>query len=162
MAHRHIDGMLTVAQLKRGLIKGAVYKDVTVRTDQGDIRRVGTMMITTDMQYAMTPGSRGRFYFYDVWGTKGLYGFRPVGGEAHARFPTRWEIMGYGIGGLNLLLVAALYLLDGKLPLLSLIFGALGIVMGAVFTATRTAGMRAWNQDGRSGHTRADLHAAQA
>lgn len=162
MAHRHIDGMIAVAQLKRNLVNGAVYRDVAIRNDDGDVRRIGTMMISTDMKPAMIPGSRGRFYVYDVLGTKGLYGFRPLGGPAHARFPRRWEMLGYGLGILNILLVIALFLLDGRISILSSLFGTVGIAMGVTFTGTRLAAMRAWHVDGESGASETDFRPVRA
>ena len=162
MAHVSIDGMVTVAKLKRGLLGGAVYKDVTIRKDDGDTRRLGTIMVSNDMKHALVPGARGRFYAYDVLGSKGVYGFRPACGRAHGRFPFRWEIMGYGLGVANLLVVLSWIILSAKMPFLTTALFIAMTGMGVLFTVNRLAAMRAYRADEVSVPSRADLRAASA
>ena len=57
----------------------------------------------------------------------------------------------YGLGVLNMLLLAAMFMLEGRLMLLPSIFGLLSLVLGLVFTSTRINGMRAFHADGSNG-----------
>jgi|GEM_PF-4663690 len=146
MAHFHLDGTLVVAKLKRDLIGGGVYKDVTVRDGEGSERNVGTIMALDDMKPVMVPGTRGRFYFYDVAGTKGVYGARLIGGRAHACFPWRWEIMTAGMAVLNLLM-ALFWQISGSFAPLATVLGLACLVMAALFLRTRTGAMRRYRGD---------------
>jgi hypothetical protein len=148
MSHGHTDGTLVVAQLKRRLLgSAAVYKDVTIRRGDGSTRNLGTILVLDDMRDAMVPGSQGRFYHYDVLGSKGVHGFRPVSGRAHARFPLRWDIMCWGIGLLNLLVVAMWLMLNGSYAYWASAFAIIGVIMGVMFTSTRIAAMKAYGAD---------------
>jgi hypothetical protein len=147
VSHQAVDGTLVVAQLKRNLLGGAVYKDVTVREADGNHRNLGTILVLNDMRHAMAPGSRGRFYFYDVLGSKGIHAFRPKGGTAHMHFPYRWDIMSWGLGVLNLMVAMAWYMLDGRIPYWTTTFGVLGIVLGVVFLTTRLSATKAYRAD---------------
>ena len=147
MAHERIDGMLIVAKLKRGLLGGAAYTDVAIRRDDGDVRRLGTLMILDDMKHALVPGSRGRFYAYNVAGSKGIYAFRPEGRPARGRFPIRWEIMMYSMGLMNILMAWYFFASGSGLRWLPLVFGILLPIFGIWFTATRMAAMRTYRED---------------
>ena len=162
MSHGHVDGTLVVAQLKRRLLGGAVYKDVTIRREDGSTRNLGTIMVLDDMRNAMVPGGRGRFYHYDVMGSKGIHGFRPVGGRAHAHFPYRWDLMSWCIGLLNLMVVAMWLMLDGSYAYWASAFGIMGIVMGVIFANTRVAAMRAYLADEATAPSARQLRAAIA
>jgi len=159
MAHQHVDGTLVVAKLRRSVFGGAVYTDVTVLSDDGSHSAIGTVLALDDMKPAMVPGSRGRFYFYDAVGTKGIHGFRPVRGKAHAHFPLRWDVMAGGIGALNLLMAIGWYLNDGSFAPFATFLGLLGLVLAALFFDTRTAAMRAYRQDDASAPSAAELRA---
>ena len=160
MSHSHLDGTLVVAQLKRSLLGGAVYKDVTVRETHGELKKLGTMMVLDDMRHAMVPGSRGRFYHYDMLGSKGVHGFRPVCGKPHGHFPYRWELMGWGTGILNLMMVLTWLATDGKIAFWSAGFGLFGVVLGMFFTATRIAASKAYRADDAVVPSKAQLEAA--
>lgn len=147
MSHYHIDGTIKVAKLKRRLIGGAVYTDVALRENAGSERRIGTLMVLDDMKHAMVPGGGGRFYFHDVLGTKGVHGFRPIGGQARGSFPGRWEAMFLTLGLLNLALVAGWLMLDGRIAWLAACFGLASMVTTGLFAATRMAAMRAYRDD---------------
>ncbi len=147
MSHDKVDGMVIVAKLKRRLIGGAVYQDVAIRRDDGDVRRVGTILALDDIRHALVPGSRGRFYVYDLFGTKGLYGFRPIGGNAHARFPQRWAIIFAMMGLLNLMVTAGWLLLDGRLAMLPTALAIMSITLSILFVCSRSAAMRTWRAD---------------
>jgi hypothetical protein len=161
MAHFHVDGTLVVAKLKRNLMGGAAYQDVTVRCDDGSHRNVGTLTVLNDMKPMMAPGTRGRFYFYDVLGSKGLYGARPVGARARAYFPYRWDIMFAGMGALNLLMAIGWWLLAGSVAPFTITIGLLCLVIEALFVQTRIGAMREYHGDDPRAPSAADLRAAQ-
>jgi len=160
MAHQHVDGTLVVAKLGRRVFGGTVYTDVTVLRDDGSHRAIGTVLALEDLNPAMVPGSRGRFYFYDVAGTKGIHGFRPVRGKAHAHFPLRWDGVAGGIGGSNLLMALGWYLIGGSFAPFAILLGLLGAVLAALFLDTRTSAMRAYRADDASAPIAAELRAA--
>jgi hypothetical protein len=160
MSQSHLDGTLVVAQLKRSLLGGAVYTDVTVRDCKGGLKKLGTLTVLDDIRHAMVPGSRGRFYHYNMLGSKGVHGFRPVCGKAHGHFPYRWELMGWGLGLLNLMLVLIRLLTEGKIALWSVGFGLLGLVLGVIFSATRIAADKAYRADDAVMPSKAQLKAA--
>lgn len=147
MAHYHVDGTLVVAKLKRRLIGGAVYADVAVRREDGTHRIIGPITALDDMKGAMVPGTRGRFYFYDVLGSKGIYGVRPAGGTARAGFPFRWELMSGGMGALNLSMALGWWLLAGSFAPFATALGILCLVIGAIFLRTRIVAMRDYRAD---------------
>jgi hypothetical protein len=162
MAHYHVDGTLVVAKLKRRLMGGAVYTDVAVRREDGTHRVIGTIMALDDMKAAMAPGTRGRFYFYDVLGSKGIYGVCPAGGLAHAGFPSRWELMSGGMGALNLSMALGWWLLAGSFAPFATALGLLCLVMAGIFLRTRIEAMRDYRADDRSAPSAADLRSADA
>jgi hypothetical protein len=162
MSHRSVDGTLVVAQLKRGLLGAAVYKDVTVREPDGAHRKLGTLMVLDDMRHVMVPGRSGRFYLYDVLGSKGVHGFRPAAGPAHAYFPYRWEVMTWGVGALNLLMALTWLLMDGSFAIWTTGFGILGVVLGIMFLTTRISAMKAYRADDARVPGSSVPHAARA
>ena len=162
MAHYQVDGTLVVAKLKRRLIGGAVYTDVAVRRDDGSHRNIGTVMALDDMKPAMAPGTRGRFYFYDVLGSKGIHAVRPVGGKAHACFPYRWIVMSMGLGALNLLLALGWWLLAGSFAPLATALGLLCLIVSGMFLRTRIGAMRDYRADDPRVPTPAELRSADA
>lgn len=162
MAHFHVDGTLVVAKLKRNLIGAGAYQDVTVRQDDGWHRNVGTLLVRGDMKAAMTPGTRGRFYFYVVLGSKGIYGVRPLGSKARARFPYRWDLMFGGMGILNLAVALGWWLLAGSFAPLASALALLCLVVEALFVQTRVGAMRAYRGDDPQAPTAGDLQGAQA
>ncbi len=162
MAHFHVDGTLVVAKLKRNLLGGGVYQDVTVRREDGSHRNVGTLTVLSDMKGAMAPGTRGRFYFYDVLGSKGLYGARPIGAKARAHFPYRWDVMFAGMGALNLLMALGWWLIAGSLAPFAITLGLLCLTVEALFVQTRIAAMRAYRSDDPRAPSHAELRGAEA
>lgn len=150
MAHHRIDGMLIVAKLKRRLLGAAVYRDVAIRQHDGDIRRLGTLVVLDDMKHALVPGSRGSFYAYDVAGSKGIHGFRPEGRGGHGYFPFRWEILSYVMAAVSLPIVLWFHAIGSSMTWFSAFFGVLSLVLGIVFTTSRIAAMRAFRADGSS------------
>jgi hypothetical protein len=162
MAHEAVDGMLTVAKLKRGLLGGAVYTDVTIRRDDGDVRRLGTVMVLSNMTHAMVPGSRGRFYAYNVLGTKGVYGFRPHGRPSYGAFPVRFEMMLLGMAVANLLLAIFFVATGSGFAWLSGVTSLVTLAGGALFLATRLGAMRAYRADDPVIPSDADLRRARA
>jgi hypothetical protein len=165
MAHYHVDGTLVVAKLKRRLIGGAVYTDVAVRREDGTHRRIGTVMALDDMKPAMVPGTRGRFYFYDVLGSKGIHAVRPVGGKAHAYFPYRWDLMSGGMAALNLMMALGWWLLAGSFAPFATALGLLCLIMSVMFLRTRIGAMRDYradDQDDQPGPRAAELRSADA
>lgn len=162
MAHFHVDGTMVVAKLKRNLLGGGVYQDVTVRQEDGSHRRIGTLTVLSDMKPVMAPGTRGRFYFYDVLGSKGIYGARPVGAKAHAYFPYRWDIMFAGLGTLNLLMAVGWWLLGGSFAPFATGMGLLCLVIEMLFVQTRIGAMRDFRSDDPHAPSSAELRAANA
>lgn len=162
MTHYHVDGTLVVAKLKRRLIGGAVYTDVAVRREDGTYRNVGTIMALDDMKPAMVPGTRGRFYFYDVLGSKGIHAVRPVGAKAHAYFPYRWDLMTTGMGALNLLMALGWWLLAGSFAPFATVLGLLCLTMGGMFLHTRIGAMRDYRADDPLAPSAAELRSADA
>jgi hypothetical protein len=162
MAHYHLDGTLVVAKLKRRLIGGAVYSDVTVRREDGTHRNIGTIMALDEMKPAMVPGARGRFYLYDVLGTKGIHAIRPVGGKAQAYFPYRWDLIFNVMGALNLFMALGWWLLAGSFALFATLLGLLCLAMGALFLRTRISAMRAYRADDPHAPTSSELRSADA
>jgi hypothetical protein len=160
MAHGHVDGTLVIAKLKRDVLGGGLYTDVTVRRDDGSHEAIGSVIATTDLRFAMVPGSRGRFYYHEVLGAKAIHGFRPLSGKAQAYFPYRWDLMTSGLGAINLLVALGWWLLQGSFAPVATIFGMIGIVMGALFLATRTAAMRHFRADDPVAPSAAELSAA--
>lgn len=151
MSHFFIDGTITTARLKRPLIGGAVYTDVTVRQNDGDQRRIGSMMVLNDLRHAMAPGARGRFYFHNVLGTKGIHGFRPEQGPALGSFPGRWVAMCVIIGLLNMSLVAGWLLLGEGFGPFTFGTGLMCLSLAAVYAIVSNAAMRAYRADDRAG-----------
>ena len=162
MAHEPVDGMLMVAQLKRRLLGGAVYTDVTIRRNDGDVRRLGTVLVLNDVDHAMVPGNRGRFYAYNVLGTKGIHGFRPVGRTAHGSFPQRFEVMLLSLGLLNLLLTVYFLSTGNGFAWISGATSLLGLTCGALFLRARTVAMRAYHQDDPNFTSKAEHRSARA
>lgn len=162
MSHFFIDGTITTARLKRPLIGGAVYTDVTVRQDDGDQRRVGAMMVLNDMKHAMAPGARGRFYFHNVLGTKGIHGFRPASGAGLGSFPGRWVIMTLVFGLLNLSLVAGWLLLGDGFGAFTFATGLTCLSLSAAYAIVGSAAMRAYRADQPRGPARGKLRPAPA
>lgn len=153
MPHFFIDGTITTARLKRALIGGAVYTDVTVRQDDGDQRRIGAMMVLNDLKHAMAPGARGRFYFHNLLGTKGIHGFRPGHGEGRGSFPGRWVATSLIIGLLNLSLVAGWLLAGEGFGPFTFATGLLCLTLSAAYAAVSSAAMRAYRADEPRGPT---------
>jgi hypothetical protein len=162
MAHYHVDGTLVVAKLKRRLVGGAVYTGVTVRREDGTHRAVGTIMALDDMKLAMVPGTRGRFYFHEVLGTKGIHALRPVGGTAQLYFPRRWEVMSTGLGALNLLMALGWWLLAGSFAPLAALLGLLCLATGFMFLRTRIGAMRDYRADDSPAPATPKLRSADA
>jgi hypothetical protein len=149
MSHRALDGTLAVARLSRSILGGTVYKDVTIRLAGGREERLGTLMVLDDMRPFMVPGTAGRFYVYDVGGSKGLHGFRAPNGDGHIGFPLRWERMMGMAGALNLFMAAFYLLVDGEFAYWSSFFGVFGIVLAIVFFSVRRSSEAAFAADGR-------------
>lgn len=149
MSHRILDGTLAVARLSRSVIGGAVYKDVTIRFAGGREERLGTLMVLNDMRPFMVPGMAGRFYVYDVGGSKGLHGFRAPSGEGRIGFPLRWERMMGIVGALNLFMAAFYLLVDGEFAYRSSFFGVFGMVFAVVFFSVRRSSEAAFAADAR-------------
>jgi hypothetical protein len=162
MAHFHVDGTLVVAKLKRNVLGGGVYQDVTVREEDGSHRNIGTLTVLSDMKAAMAPGTRGRFYVYDVLGSKGLYGARPVGAKARAYFPYRWDVMFAGMGALNLLMALGWWLAAGSFAPFAIVLGLLCLTMEALFVQTRIGAMRNYRSDDARVPSGAELRRAEA
>jgi hypothetical protein len=162
MAHYHVDGTLVVAKLKRRLIGGAVYTDVAVRREDGTHRKIGTVMALDDMKPAMVPGTRGRFYFHEMLGSRGIHAIRPVGGKAHAYFPYRWDLMSGGMAALNLMMALGWWLLAGSFAPFATALGLLCLIMSAMFLRTRIGAMRDYRADDQLGPWAADLRSADA
>ena len=162
MSHQYVDGTLVVAKLKRSLLGGAIYADVTVRDREGGRTNLGTILAADAMRHAMVPGRSGRFYFHDLLGSKGVHGFRPLAGKASAHFPRRWEVIGWALGSLNLLTALSWLLLDGSFAIWAGSFGMVGIVMALLFRSERGAAMRAYRADEARAPGLADLRAAAA
>lgn len=160
MAHGHVDGTLVIAKLQRGVTGGAVYEDVTVRRDDGTHEAIGTVLAADEVKSAMVPGSRGRFYFFDVLGASGIHGFRPVNGKACAYFPYRWDMMTTGLGVINLLVALGWWTVEGSFAPVATIFGLIGLVIGTLFFTTRTAAMRSYRADEAAATTAQELAAA--
>ena len=162
MAHFHVDGTLVVAKLKRNLLGGGIYQDVTVRGEDGSHRNLGTLTVLSDMQAAMAPGTRGRFYFYDVLGSKGLYGARPIGARARVHFPWRWDAMFAGMGALNLMMAIGWWLAAGSFAPFAITLGLLCLVMEALFVQTRIGAMRDYRADDPRAPSPSELRGAEA
>jgi hypothetical protein len=161
MAHFHVDGTLVVARLGRNLAGGGLYRDVTVREQGGQHRNLGTILALAHMKPAMTPGTRGRFYFYDVAGAKGIYGVRPLGGRAQAYFPHRWHLTTLGMGILNLL-TALFWFLMGSFAPFAAAMGILCLVLAASVLRTRIGAMRSYRADDACVPGATELCAAEA
>ena len=162
MTHRSVDGTLVVARLKRRVLGGAVYCDVTIRGAGGGETNLGTMMALDDMRHAMVPGGRGRFYVYDVLGSKGVHGFRPASGKAYANFPRRWAVMCWGAAALNLLIALSWLLFESRFAIWASSFGMLSMVLGVTFLTTRRAAMQAYHADDYRVADQAELRTAAA
>jgi hypothetical protein len=162
MAHYFEDGTIVVAKLKRKLIGGAVYTDVTVRREDGSHRNIGTIMALEGMWPAMVPGTRGRFYFHDVLGSKGIHGVRPVGGQAHFYFPYRWDLMTIGMGSLNLLMALGWWLLAGSFAPFATALGLLCLTLGGLFIRTRIGATREYRADDPHARSSSELRSADA
>jgi len=162
MSHFLIDGTITTARLKHRLIGGAVYTDVTVRQDDGDQRRIGSMMVLNDLKHAMIPGARGRFYFHNVLGTKGIHGFRPLAGAGLGSFPGRWIVMTLIIGLLNLSMVAGWLLLGEGFGSFTFATGLICLTLSAAYTVVSNAAMRAYRADDALGPNSGKLRPAVA
>lgn len=139
MMHRPIEGILTVARLKRSLLGQSVFTDVTVRRFDGSHERIGDIVLSDRLRDALVPGASGRFYFHDVAGTKGMHGFKPAGGTARMAFPTLHERIFAAFGGLNLALAIGWLLLTGNLRLLPLLVGVLAMTGWVIYRASRQA-----------------------
>lgn len=157
-----MEGVLVVARLKRRVIGRAVYTDVTFRQEDGSHRNIGTLIALDDMKLRMAPGNRGRFYVYDLLGTKGVYGARTVGARPYVHFPARWHVMAGGVGLLNLLMALLWYLVDGSIAPFS-IGPALGCsAIAALFLKTRLDAMRVFRVDDAAVPHLAELCTADA
>jgi hypothetical protein len=161
MAHYHVDGTLVVAKLRRNLIGGGAYQDVMIRQEDGSHRSIGTLTVLDDMKQMMVPGTRGRFYFYDVLGSRGLYGARPIGAKARAYFPYRWDLMFAGMGALNLLMALGWWLLSGSFAPFALTLGLLCLVFELLFLQARVGGMKSYRADDPRAPSPAELQGAE-
>lgn len=162
MSHFHIDGTITIAKLKRPLIGGAVYTDVTVRQDDGDQRRIGALMVHTDMRHAMVPGARGRFYFHNVAGSKGIHGFRPKGAQANGSFPGRWAGIFLALGLLNMALVAFWLMVGERIGWFTFGMGLACLILAGVYGVAGSFAMRAYRTDNPRGPAPGTLRPAIA
>lgn len=160
MAHGHVDGTLVIAKLKRVVLGGAIYTDVTIRRDDGTHEAIDTVVTADELKPAMVPGTRGRFYHYDVLGAKGVHGFRPLDGIARAYFPYRWDLMTSGLGAINLLVALGWWLLQGSFAPVAVISGTIGLVMGSLFLATRITALRSYHADDAVAPSGAELRTA--
>lgn len=147
MPHFFIDGIITTARLKQPLIGGATYTDITIRQDDGDQRRIGAMMVLNDMKHAMAPGARGRFYFHNLLGTKGIHGFRPAGGTGIASFPGRWIFVTLAFGLLNLSLVAGWLARGEGFGAVAFAAGLICLTLSGAYGIVGRAAMRAYRAD---------------
>lgn len=162
MSHFHIDGRIAVARLKRPLLGGGVYTDIVIRQDDGDQRRVGTLMVHSDMRHAMVPGARGRFYFHNVLGSKGIHGFRAAGGQGFGSFPGRWIGIFGSLGLLNMALVAFWLMIGERIGWLTFGMGLACLILAGIYGAACNAAMRAYRADDARGQAPATLHTAAA
>lgn len=147
MSHRFVDGTLVIARLSRSILGGALYKDVTVRSLDGRDEKLGSLMVLSGLKPVMVPGTRGRFYVYDVAGSKGVHGFRSSNGDAYAFFPLRWERLLAIIGLLNLSMAAGWLLADGVFAYWSSFFGVACSLFAIIFMNVRRASMAAFASD---------------
>lgn len=142
MAHRAIDGTLTVARLSgMPVLGGATYRDVTFKRADGREERIGRMLVLDDLRPVMVPGTRGRFYFHDVGGTRGMHGFRAPSGEAYGSFPLRWERMMALVGLLSLVTALTRLAFDGSFPMLQFSLGVIISCLAVVFYFERKSSM---------------------
>ncbi len=160
MSHFHVDGTITIAKLKRPLLGGAVYTDVIVRQDDGDQRRVGALMAHRDMRQAMVPGARGRFYFHNVLGSKGIHGFRAAGGQSLASFPGRWAGIFLSLGALNVALVAFWLMVGERIGWVTFGMGLACLILAGIYGVAGSAAMRAYRADAPHGAPSGKLRAA--
>jgi len=149
MAYEAVDGMLTVAQLNRSLFGGVIYTDVAVRRDDGDVRRLGTIMVIGDMKAAMVPGTRGRFYAFNVLGTKGIFGIRQFGRPPRCAFPVRFEVTSLALGLIALLLTAYFVATGSGFAWVSGLTSAVSLVSAAMYARERVSATRLFRTDDR-------------
>jgi hypothetical protein len=139
MMNRAIDGIVTVARLKRGALGQSIYSDVTIRRTDGSLEQLGSLVVANALRDVLAPGTGGRFYFHDIMGARGLHGFQPAGQAARMMFPRVNELALGLMGLLNLVMVFGWMLMDGGLRVLPFMIGVACVIGWAVFTASRQA-----------------------
>lgn len=148
MTNYAVDGTLIIARLRRKLPGGdSLFDEIIIQKPDGSASTMKSARVSGDVLRNMVPGIRGRFYLFDVAGSKGVAGFRGSDGTTAYRFPTFFEVVMGALVALNILVLGARFLIDRSIGFVPLTLAVLTLIMMLFFTQARIASRHRFDQD---------------
>jgi hypothetical protein len=147
MATSTIDGTVEEAVLKRRRPKASVYERIKFRLDDGSTRTWTKAIVGNEVANLLTPGTRGRFYFFTAIDHRGISGVRTDDGREAFAFGRVNEYAGLGIFiSMTLLTILNITMLN-QVSLWALILAILRVPMFFLYRQTRLDAEKAFQAD---------------